>query len=293
MTYSQELKEELARIELCSNIDKKVQLIAVLKSSAVFTFNSEYVSIDIRLSSRRLTKDVFNTIKENYPSINIQTLVQKVNRFSKRTNVYIIRLSHKIQDMLFDLDLIDNAKSNIILSLNKIVHNFDEEQTMIYIRTCFICCGTVNDPRRIKQYHLEFTSQNEEYLKEIQKVLKEYEINLKISKRRNNIPLYLNKSEEIADILKYMGSTNMLFEYEDIRIQRDMVTNLNRMNNADIANEEKSIKAAQKQIKAIKLLKEKNKFSELSQKTKDIAKLRIENEEDSLLELSKKTNGDI
>ncbi|MFV0246342.1 MAG: hypothetical protein ACK5HS_00145, partial [Mycoplasmatales bacterium] len=127
MTYSQELKEELASIELCSNIDKKVQLIAVLKSSAIFTFNSEYVSIDIRLSNRQLTKDVFNTILDSYPSSNIHTLGLIVNRFSKSTYVYIIWLSLTIQDMLFDLDLFVNAISNIILSLNMVVHIFDEE----------------------------------------------------------------------------------------------------------------------------------------------------------------------
>ena len=55
--------------------------------------------------------------------------------------------------------------------------------------------------------------------------------------------VYIKISEEISDFIKILGATNSLFYYEDIRIYRDHKNMVNRLNNCEQANIEKSMKS--------------------------------------------------
>lgn len=294
ITFSQELKEELLHIELESEKLRKIELIAALKAVGVLNFNGPNMSIDIRTSFAHLAKRIFKTLKDYYPRASLQTIVQRAVKFKREVNVYIVRINLIVPEILYDLGLIDSPSPGLIFGLNSILDQLQtEEEQCIYVRTFFVCSGSVNNPHKNKQYHLELVGQNKTYLEEIQQILKPYEIEMKMSKRKNNYPLYINKSEEIADFLKFIGSRNLLFEFEDVRIMRDFRSTSNRMNNAEIANEAKQMSASIKQVKAIEKLKEHKQFDKLSEKTKYIAKLRLENQESTLSELSESTKGEI
>ena len=77
-------------------------------------------------------------------------------------------------------------------------------------------------------------------------------------------------------------------QFEDIRIQKEMRGKVNRLVNCKSANLNKTINASIEQIAAIKKLKDSGKFSRLSDNLKEIAELRVENPDMSLLELGKK-----
>lgn len=294
ITFSQELKEELLHIELESEKLRKIELVATLKAVGILNFNGSNMSIDIRTSFAHLAKRVFKSIKDFYPNASLQTIVQRAVKFKREVNVYIVRVNLVVPEMLFDLGLINNPNPGMIFGLNSIIDRLvTEEEKSVYIRTFFICSGSVNNPHKNKQYHLEIVGQNKTYLEEIQKMLMPFEIEMKMSKRKNNYPLYINKSEEIADFLKFIGSRSLLFEFEDVRIMRDFRSASNRMNNAEIANEAKQMAASLKQIKAIEKLKEHERFEKLSDKAKQVANLRLENPDSTLSELSEITNGDI
>ncbi|WOO87924.1 DNA-binding protein WhiA [Mollicutes bacterium LVI A0039] len=294
ITFSQELKEELLHIELESERLRKIELIATLKAVGILNFNGSNMSIDVRTSFAHLAKRIFRSVKEFYPNASLQTIVQRAVKFKREVNVYIVRVNLVVGEMLFDLGLINNPNPGMIFGLNSIVDSLvTEEEQSVYVRTFFICSGSVNNPHKNKQYHLEIVGQNKVYLDEIKKILQPFEIEMKMSKRKNNYPLYINKSEEIADFLKFIGSRNLLFEFEDVRIMRDFRSASNRMNNAEIANEAKQMAASLKQIRAIEKLKDAKQFDKLSEKTKQVAQLRLEHPDSTLNELSSITQGDI
>ena len=98
--------------------------------------------------------------------------------------------------------------------------------------------------------------------------------------------VYLKQAEEISDILKIIRATNSLFEFEDIRIYRDHKNMVNRLNNCEIANQEKSYSAAVKQLEEIKYLKENDLLDLLDEKTKIIIKYREKYPDVSFSELA-------
>ena len=76
-------------------------------------------------------------------------------------------------------------------------------------------------------------------------------------------------------------------KFEEIRIQREMRGKVNRLVNCKTANLNKTINASVEQIAAINKLKENGKFNKLNEKLKEIAELRIENPDMSLIDLGK------
>ena len=76
-----------------------------------------------------------------------------------------------------------------------------------------------------------------------------------------------------------------MLEFENIRIEREMRGKVNRLVNCEAANLNKTINASIEQITAIKKLKETGKFNKLDDNLKEIAQLRLENPDASLIEL--------
>ena len=98
--------------------------------------------------------------------------------------------------------------------------------------------------------------------------------------------IYIKSAEMISDLLKLFGAINSLFYFEDIRIYRDHKNMVNRLNNCEIANQEKIIKTGLKQISEIQYLKDNNLLDLLDERTKEIIEYRQKYPEVSYQELS-------
>ena len=81
-------------------------------------------------------------------------------------------------------------------------------------------------------------------------------------------------------------ATNSLFYFEDIRIYRDHKNMVNRLNNCEIANQEKTLKAGMKQLENIKFLKENKLYNLLDEKTQLVMEYREKYPEISYQELA-------
>ena len=105
---------------------------------------------------------------------------------------------------------------------------------------------------------------------------------------QNKFYIYIKEGEEISKFLALIGANKAVMKFEDIRIKREMRGKVNRIANCKTANITKTINASIEQIAAIKKLKETGKYNKLDEKLKEIANLRIENPDMSLIELGKK-----
>ena len=117
-------------------------------------------------------------------------------------------------------------------------------------------------------------------------MLKDYNILAKIIKHNNKYMLYIKSAEMISDFLKLIKVTNSLFYYEDIRIYRDHKNMVNRLNNCELANQEKTTKNGLKQLDDITYLEENDLIDLLDEKTKIIIDYRKKYPESSYQELA-------
>ncbi len=293
MTFSQLVKEELVVQDILPET-AKVELMAAFKAIGTLEQDFGGVTIELKSSQIKLIKRILEIIKHEYPEAQTQTLVRTIKKFNEQAKVYVLRINTHSKEILKDLELINDVNQMLILSLNDVQKKLTLDiEKQSYVKMFFICSGSVNDPKKSQQYHLEITNNNAEYLNEIKKIVKKYDINFKISRRKSTNVLYINKSEEIADFLKFIESFDLLFEFENYRLTRDINLVNNRLNNAEIANETKKLTTIQKHIRAIENLRENRILESLPEKTRLVASLREQYQEDSLQELSDRTNGDI
>lgn len=142
--------------------------------------------------------------------------------------------------------------------------------------------GSINNPE--KKYHLECKIIEINIAKIIVDIMKKNDIYFK---QRDNI-IYMKEGEEISKFFAFIGAVKSVMKFEEIRVERHMNNKVNRLVNCETANLNKVLNASVEQINAIKKLKENGKFEKMEDGLKEIANLRLENPDMSLIELGKK-----
>lgn len=161
----------------------------------------------------------------------------------------------------------------------------DEQLARLYIREAFIKSGSVNDPN--KKYHLQIMFKEKAKAEEMQTLLNNFNIHVKIIIKEKDYMLYLKDGEEISEFLALVGANKSVIKFEEIRVIKEKRNDINRLVNCETANLNKTINASVKQIEDIKKIKKAGKFNELPETLKEIAEVRINNPEMSLIELGK------
>ena len=128
---------------------------------------------------------------------------------------------------------------------------------------------------------------NEWNLKRVIEILEKLAVYVKTMIKQNQYSIYIKEGEQISKFLALIGANKAVLQFEDIRIQKEMRGKVNRLVNCETANLNKTINASIEQIAAINKIKEKGKFNKLDDNLKEIANLRIENPDISLIELGK------
>lgn len=153
-----------------------------------------------------------------------------------------------------------------------------------FVRGAFLAGGSVSAPD--KAYHLEFSTHNERVCKTLSNMLSEhFGINSSISRRRKSYCAYIKDGDGIESMLALLGAGDAYYEMVNVRIFRDVQNKTNRAVNCDSANIAKTIDAAQEQIAAIRRIQSTRGLEGLPPELRELAKLRLENENMSLREL--------
>ena len=266
MSFSSKVKEELSKTENLTNKENvKHELIGYLLSS-----NTSIIKNKIKFSTE--SEYNINRFAKLLKNFNIQDY--DINLSGK---AYIITVKTKY---LLDFVKIDNT--NIIF--NEQIN--DVEQIKALIRGIFLGAGYINEPEN--KYHLELNLSNETNGEYITKILLKNEINTKTIIKKTEFSIYLKDGEEISRFFAFIGSNKGVIKFEEIRVQREMNNKINRLVNCEAANLNKTINASIEQIEAIKKLQRENRFEQLEDNLKEIALLRLENPNDSLIELGEK-----
>jgi len=154
-----------------------------------------------------------------------------------------------------------------------------------FLRGAYLAGGSVTDPE--KGYHLEFTTTHQSVAREcrllMQDVMKFYP---KTAKRGGGQVLYVKQSDQICDFLTFLGAPVAAMGIMEAKLEKDLNNKVNRRCNCDDANLTKVVEAAQEQISAIRILREREQLEKLPAKLQQAAKAREENPEAALSELA-------
>lgn len=152
-----------------------------------------------------------------------------------------------------------------------------------FLRGIFLTSGSVNNPE--KSYHFEIACDTLKMAETIQEIMKSFELDARIVKRKKSQVVYLKEGAMIVDALNVMEAHRALMNMENVRILKDVRNQTNRKVNCDLANINKTLTAAGRQLEDIRYIERRKGFSDLSEGLRQVAELRLQEPEVSLKEL--------
>lgn len=153
-----------------------------------------------------------------------------------------------------------------------------------FVAAAFLCCGTVVNPA--KGYNLEFVGPRHLLMNDLEALLTARGFSPKRTLRKGSNVLYFKASEQIEDMLTFMGATHASLELMSQKMYRNVRNKANRITNCESANIDKTVAAMLQTMRAIKVLRRHNALESLPEQLRATALLREENPELSLAELA-------
>ena len=280
MSFSSDVKKELCSSCSVEKDTLKAELYGMLLFGKTFSEEKIIFTTENKYAAKRITfllQNLYMPILEKQTSLH--TKINEAHLYK------IIVLSPDDCKRIFD-DF-GHLKSQITLRVNR-AYVFSDELSAAFLRGVFLCCGSISDP--MKCYHAEFCVPHKNLSIDLCKILKEItecDLTPKTVVRNGSYVVYFKGSEQICDLLTYIGAPIRAMEIMGTKAVKQVRNNINRRINSEVANITKIAAASAKQIEAIELLREKKGLNSLPEDLKEIAYLRLENPEMSLRDLGK------
>ncbi|MDD6678262.1 MAG: DNA-binding protein WhiA [Firmicutes bacterium] len=154
-----------------------------------------------------------------------------------------------------------------------------------FLRGAFLAGGSVTDPA--KHYQIEISTTHVSVARESYLLFHDMMgFYPKMTTRNGTQVLYLKQSEQISDLLTFLGAPLAAMGIMEARLEKEMNNRVNRCCNCDDANTSKVVEAAQEQLTAIRVLQEKGLADSLPEKLRQAMEARLRNPEASLTELA-------
>lgn len=275
MSFSSDVKNELARLEGQKACCEKAELLGVLRMSGAVILRGKNIGIHFSTENAALARWVLQVLKSNY-QVRTEVVITRSRRL-KKNNRYQVEVlpDPRVAEALRELQILPGDEKNDLLSRACCRKAF--------LRGVFMAGGSVSRPA--SDYHLEIVTENEEFARLILKIMQGFSLSARMTDRKNDFIVYLKDGDHITDFLSLVGAHQALLDFENVRIVKEMRNHVNRQVNCETANLNKVIRAAVLQTACIRYLQEHADYGGLPDKLKETAELRLAHPDASLNEL--------
>lgn len=277
MSFASEVKQELCLLEL-DDSNAMSQLAAMLQANSVLVLGKN-PSITAGFSSMTIARRFALLIKQLY-QVSIE--VTKFSGQNLKRDSFQVEIVDKVKEILQDSGLYTDQGFSDAIAPSLLTR---KDGIRCFLAGWFLAKGSINSPKSVN-YHCEFRTDKQSQAQLLVRLLKRFGIQAKVSARRNEFIAYIKASDEVADVLRLLGASSALLEFENVRISRDFHNSLTRLDNCEVANEMKSIEAGNRQVLAIEKLIKYGRLQFMEQRIQQVAHLRLVYPEASLNELA-------
>ncbi len=259
MSFSSEVKNELAkRISPARHCQ-------IAELAAIMNFCGQYggdikggYTIGFQTENEAVVRKGFTLLRKTF-NIDTDTTLE----------------GQKIQEVLSKLGNLEEPVSPLLIKNSCCRRAF--------LRGAFLGIGSMSDPA--KGYHLEFDCCQEAKARQLQELIKGFDIEARIILRKKYYVVYLKEGAGIVDLLNVCEAPVSLMSFENLRIVKEMRNSVNRRVNCETANIARTVNAASRQVEDIKYLKEHYGYENLPEALRQMADVRLENPDVPLKEL--------
>ena len=280
MSFTAEVKDELSRIEPKRACCLKAELAALVRIEGTLHISGPgRYRLEIATETAPVARAVIKLLHGVYA---LKTELTVRRSVLHKTNNYLITVPSqpKLAGALDELGILGEHGFSLGISPSLVKK---DHCAIAYLRGAFLGGGFVADPHG--DFHFELTAETEQLAEDLVSLMARFEIEARLAKRRGTYAVYLKGAEPIVTFLALVGAHRALLRTEDVRIVKSLRNDVNRLVNAEIANQQKASDAALGQIGAINALAASQGLDNLPPALRELAELRLANPEVSLREL--------
>jgi len=290
MSFSKKVKQELscrtARALHCQ-IAETAAIISMCGKICI----SEWGGYTVKINTENLmvAKKYFTLIQAAFSICCEIRVIRHVRQQKGGMYELIILQSEDSERVLRAVKLLDSEgeiREELSLTRNLVIQNTCCKRA--FLRGIFLTSGSITDPE--KSYHLEIVTQSRPKAQQLCDIIRVFNIEAHIVKRKRTYVVYLKDSSQIVDFLNVCEAHIALMDLENVRIVKEMRNSINRQVNCETANIGKTVRASVRQVEDIRLIQDKKGLLSLPENLVEIARLRLEYPEASLKELGDMAN---
>lgn len=259
MSYSSEVKEELAKRISPARHCQIAELAAIMNYCGQYGEDGKgHFTIGFQTENEAVVRKGFTLLEKTF-NIEADTVLD----------------GQEMYDILHKLGDLEEPVSPLLIRSSCCQRAF--------LRGAFLSIGSMSDPA--KGYHLEFDCSSEAKAKQLQELMRGFEIESRIILRKKYYVVYLKEGTSIVDLLNVCEAPVSLMNLENLRILKEMRNFVNRRVNCETANIAKTVNAAARQVMDIEYIRDHYGFENLPQTLREMAEVRLENPDMPLKEL--------
>lgn len=275
MSFSSEVKKEMVALPVLSECCKHAEAYGLLLFGRSFSSAAVSFAAENRAVSEKYAQCI-RAITGTEPDVS-----------DRPGKMAIVSVKTAVERRAV-LNAFGHSAGELSLRINR-ANMADECCFAAFIRGVFLACGSIGSPE--KNYHLEFVVPFLKLSNDLFSFLQELGLVPKHVMRKGYHVIYFKDSANIEDLLTLMGATHATLRLIGVKVDKDMRNHINRRVNFETANIDRSVQAGGLQIEAIRKIENTRGLDSLPQGLQEIARIRLENPEATLIELEELFDG--
>ena len=285
MSFNTDVKEELSRIPaVCSHCNRALLAALIRIEGSLFISGQGRYRLEIVTDAPSVARLSWKLLHEAY---NLKTELTTRRSVLHKTPNYLIDVPAQpgLPEALSDMGVIRDGKLQLGVAPDLVAKQCC---AAAYLRGAFLGSGFVSDPRG--DFHFEIVVESGEMADDLVNIMHEKGINARTMTRRSSHIVYLKSGESILEFLAFAGAHQSALDMENARVVKSVRNEVNRITNAEVANQKKSASAAVDQIYAMRAVLEEYGVERLPPALREIIRLRVDYPNATLQELGERAN---
>lgn len=281
MSFTSDVKEELAHVAPeCSHCERATLAALVRIEGTLFVSGPGAYRMEVATDVPGVARLVTRLLHGLY---DLKTELTMRRSVLHKTPNFLIEVPDqpRLAAALVDLGVL-NAEGGLVLGI---------EPSLVaksccaaaYLRGAFLGSGFISNPR--SDFHFEVIVETEPLAEGLVALMAEKGIAARIMQRRSSYMVYLKSGNAILEFLAYTGAHHAALVMEEERVVKSVRNDVNRLTNAEVANQIKASNAAVDQIVAIRTVVEHHGMANLPPALQDFIRLRLQHPDASMKEL--------
>ena len=248
MSFTTEVKHELSGLRPVSDACDLAQLSALVRICGTLSYSGPgRFSIRAVPENGSVARSMYLLPRRLF---DVETLVTVRRSVLHKAHNYLIEMPEQpgLAEALVRMGVLDQTM-RLASGIDPAFASSDE-LARAYLRGAFMASGFVADPRG--DFHLEIAVTGESYASQLAQLCSRAGAPARINRRRGAFAVYLKSFDGVLAFLEAIGAERSAERVRRMRVVKSHKNEVNRLVNAELANQSRSVDAAGEQVELIR-----------------------------------------